>query len=382
MENSGSPARPKAEQGSLAYMLFGVILLGGILLLATWLHVSKASDIGKDARARESDVKAGPRVNFVMSRIAPPERSVELVGEARPYLQSTLYAKVSGYLRDIKVDYGDKVGAGQILAIIESPELDRQYEAAVADATNKELLAKRGWALLPQKAISIEEAQNREYAAQTAKATAASLLAQKEYEIIRAPFSGIVTTRFADPGALLQNATTTQTAALPLVTLSEVGKLKVYAYSNQSVAGFIQVGDRAEIWDATRSEERVPAAVSRTSVQLSARTRTLLIQFDVDNGKNLLVPGSFVRVALKIKTPPRVEVPVEALVYRSGNPFVAVINEKNTVDLRQVAIAFSDGTTARLLSGVREGERVAMNLGAGVAEGDTVQPVETRKDAR
>jgi hypothetical protein len=98
-------------------------------------------------------------------------------------------------------------------------------------------------------------------------------------------------------------------------------------------------------------------------------TRTLLLQFDVDNKKRTLVPGSFVRIALTINTPPRIEVPVETLIYRSGEPFVAVITEKNSIAFHKVAIAFSDGKTARLLSGAEEGEHVAMNLGAGVQEG-------------
>lgn len=374
-----SPNESK-KKASLTYVFFGILLVAITLLVAVKLRASREAAFRADAQARESSIKAGPKVNYVSVRLAPPQRTIELVGEVRPYLQSTLYAKLSGYLREIRVNYGDDVTEGQVLAIIESPELDRQYDAAVEDARNKEVLAKRGSVLLPQKAISTEDAQNRDFAAQISKATAASLQAQKDYEIIRAPFAGIIAARYADPGALLQNATTTQTAALPLVTVSMVDKLKVYAYSDQSNANYIRVGDHAEIWDVTRSEEKVPATVSRTSVQLNARTRTLLLQFDVDNKKRTLVPGSFVRVGLVIRTPPRVEVPVEALVYRAGgNPYVAVITEKNTVAFQQVAIAFSDGKTARLASGVQEGERVALSLGAGVIEGQEVRPVPAKE---
>lgn len=375
--------RPTAEsierKRSNVYRLSWLLLLGVALLLAATLSIVRESNLRAESRKREKTIREGPIVTYVTASMAKPERTIELVGEARPYFESTLYAKVSGYLKEINVDYGDEVKEGQVLAVVESPELDRQYDAALDDFVNKDLLAKRGYVLLPQKAISAEDAQNRDYTARISKSTAASIEAQKEYEIIRAPFTGTITARYADPGALVQNATTTQTAALPVVTVSKVDKLKVYAYSDQNNANYIQVGDRAEIWDSTRSEEKVPATVSRTSVELSARTRTLLLQFDVDNTKRVLVPGSFVRLALVIKTPPRVEVPVEALIFRGNVPFVAVITENNTVAFHQVAIAFSDAKTARLLSGVKEGERVAMNLGAGVEEGDTVRPVPVKQ---
>lgn len=378
MGSDDSPKTVKRGKGSVIYAVFGILLVSAVLFLSISLHADRQANLLADAQAREAAAKAGPLVRYITAGMAPPERAIELVGEANPYLQATLYAKISGYLREIHVDYGDKVTEGQVLAIVENPELDRQVDAAMEDAKNKEAEAKRGWTLFPQKAISIEDAQTRETAARMSRAEAASLLAQKEYEIIRSPFAGVVTERFADPGALLQNASTTQTAALPVVTVSLVDKLKVYAYCDQANANYIQVGNAAEIRDVTRSEEPVPATVSRTSVQLSAKTRTLLLQLDVDNRKGLLVPGSFVRITLKIKTPPRVQIPVEALVYRTGDPYAAVITKENKINFRQVVIAVSDGKTARLMSGVREGERVALNLGAGVGEGDVVRPIEAK----
>jgi RND family efflux transporter MFP subunit len=354
MKDDPSSDESKTGKGSLIFVLVGIVVVGVALLLAVPLRASKEEGLKDEARAREESVKAGPVVNYVSAKPAKPERTVGLVGEARPCFQSTIYAKVSGYLREITVDYRDEVTEGQVLATIESPELDRQYDAAVEDARNKEELAKRGRALLPQKATSIEDAQNRDFAARVAKATAASLRAQKDHEVIRAPFAETITARYADPGALLQNATTTQTAALPLVTVSRLDRLKVCAYADQSTANYFRVGNHAEIWDVTGSEERVPARVSRTSVQLNARTRTLLLQLDVDNRKRSLVPESFVRVALTIKTPPRIEVPVEALVYRSGVPYVAVLAGNNTVAFHQVVIASATGKRPASLQASRK----------------------------
>ncbi|MCE5335686.1 MAG: efflux RND transporter periplasmic adaptor subunit [Desulfobacteraceae bacterium] len=380
---SGEERKPseKKRRWSPVFVLIALVAVGVAFLGSILLRSAKRESLRKETRQRQETVQAGPSVRYVEAKSASPYRTLELVGEARPYVQATLYAKVSGYLAKINVDHGDRVREGQVLAVVEAPELDRQYQAALEDARNKEAQAKRGWALFSQKAGSLEDAQNREATSQVSRATAASLLTQKEYQIIRSPINGIVTARFADPGALVQNAQTTQTSALPIVMVSQCDKLKVYTYSDQKTAGFIKVNDSAEIWDVTRADVRVPAKVSRTSVQLDQKTRTLLIELDVDNEKSTLVPGGFVKVALTVQTPPRVEVPAEALVFRSGDPFVAVITDENTVNFRSVAIAFSDGKQVRLTSGVKEGEKVATNLGAGIAEGERVRPVKPSNPA-
>lgn len=375
MMEADSPKQPGKRKRSVLYLLFGVLLAGLALMGSITLRSERQTNLRTETRERTANIDLGPRVRYITAKSANPFRTIELVGEARPYVQATLYAKVSGYLARINVDHGDRVTEGQVLAVIEAPELDRQYQAAVQDAKNKELQAKRGWALYAQHATSLEDAQNRDTAAQMAQATAESLRAQKEYEIIRSPINGIVTARFADPGALVQNAQTTQTSALPVVMVSRVDRLKVYTYSDQKNASFIRVNDSAHIRDATRTDVRVQAKVSRTSVQLDQRTRTLLVELDVDNRDGTLVPGAFVRVSLDVQTPPRIQIPVEALLFRSGEPFAAVITDQDTVNLRQVVIAYSDGKDVRLASGVAEGERVALNLGAGVAEGERVRPV-------
>lgn len=369
-------SKPETRRSTFTYVIFCILVLVIALGLSLHLRAARESSLKGEAKEREDSAKAGPKIQFVVARPAPAERKVELLGETRPYYQATIYAKISGYLREIYVDNGDVVKQGQVLAIIESPELDRQYDAAVEDARNKELQAKRGWVLVAQKATSLEDAQNRETSAQMARANAQQLLAQKEYETIRAPISGVITARFADPGALVQNATTTQTAALPVVNLSQIDRLKVFVYSDQRNSPFIKLKSPAEIRDITNEEVKVPASVSRTSVQLNPRTRTLLIEVDVDNRENKLTPGSFVRVVLTLKTPPRIQVPAEALVFQEGNPMVAVITDQDVVNFRQVVIAFSDGKNVRVGSGIKDGERVALNPGAGIAEGDHVRPEE------
>src|SRR5262249_46655958 len=147
--------------------------------------------------------------------------SVELIGEARPFAAVTLYAKVSGYLKSVSVDMGDRVKAGQVLAVIESPETDRAYSAAKEDFDNKQVKAQRIAKLLDKKFASPDEADQARTEAAVARERLAGLEEQRAYETLRAPFDGRVTARFADPGALVQNAASSQTSALPVVTVAQ-----------------------------------------------------------------------------------------------------------------------------------------------------------------
>ncbi len=361
-------------------IISGFILI--IISLATLavLYEIKKSYIEKEMKARTAAAKAGIAVRVVPATLSTGMRTVSLVGEARPYATVTLYAKVSGYLREIRVDKGDRVKEGQVLAVIESPELDRQYDAALADAKNKRIDAERFKALVKKGYVSQQDSDNAETAARVSEANAASLREQKGYETHRAPFPSTVTVRFADPGALVQSAATSQTNALPLVTLSQTDRLRIYVYLDQRDASLVHTGDRAEISDPARPDVRLSASVSRMSGELDPKTRTLLTELDLDNKKGLIIAGSFVQVALMLRTVPSVEVPADAVLPRGDKTLVAVVSDGNRVSFRQIVIAESDGKTVKIHSGLNEGEVVVLNPGFGISDGAQVQPVrETKK---
>ena len=355
--------------GGAASMAVSVVIVGALL-------ARKASLVRADARAREADLAAGPHVRVV--RVTPPDgvRTLTLLGEARPYASVTLYAKVSGYLQQVLVDKGDVVAATQVLAVIESPELDQQYEAALADARYKRVNAQRFRALAGKNASSTQEAERYETDAAVAEANVKALETLKSYETIRAPFAGRVTARFADPGALVQNATTAQTGALPVLTVAQTGRLRVYAYVDQQSAPLVTVGAPAEITVPDQPGVRVVARVSRVSGQLDSRTRTLLAEVDVANHAEDILPGSFVTVALEVKGHGYAEVPAGALVVRGDTTLVAVVDSTNRVSFRRVVVAHDDGVGAAIASGLAPGERVVLNPGDAVSEGARVQPVE------
>ena len=183
--------------------------------------------------------------------------------------------------------------------------------------------------------MSAAEAETQVGVAQVADAQVATLAQQKSYEVLRAPFAGTVTARFADPGALVQAATGAQTGALPLVTISTPERLRVYVYVPQHDAGFVKVGDRALVTLPERADVQIEGQVARRSDELDPRTRMMLVEVDVDNRDGRIVAGSFVTVMLTFAMPPEIMVPVEALVLNGQKASVFVL-DGDTVHARPV----------------------------------------------
>ncbi|MGZ3440895.1 MAG: efflux RND transporter periplasmic adaptor subunit [Polyangia bacterium] len=342
----------------------------GVALIAT----SRRAAADREGKERSDELARGPRVRVARAEISPPVRKVELQGEARPFASVTLYAKVSGYLKEMRVDKGDEVKANQVVAVIQSPEIDRQYEAAVADASYKKANARRAADLARPGVVSAAEAETQVGVAQVAQAQVATLAQQKSYEVLRAPFAGTVTARYADPGALVQAALGAQTGALPVVTISTPERLRVYVYVPQHDAGFVKVGDAAIVSTPERPDVLIEGRVTRRSDELDPRTRMMLVEVDLDNRDGRVVPGSFVTVTLTVATPPEILVPVEALVMKGTKASVFVLDGE-TVHARPVTVSDNDGSVVRLARGLRAGELVALNLGDNVADGARVQPV-------
>jgi RND family efflux transporter MFP subunit len=366
-------------KGRAVMYLVGIGVVAGAAAAVWSLFAARGTQARAEADERSRAVAAGPRVQLAVVERSPALRQLSLQGEARPYASVTLYAKVSGYLKDVRIDKGDRVREGQLLATIESPELDRQYEAAVADARNKRVNAERATNLAKPGVVSAQEADSARAAAEVAEANVASLSTQRSYEQLRAPFAGTVTARFADPGALVQNAANAQTSALPVVTVSQIERLRVYVYLDQRDAAFVRVGDAAEIGVPERAgRPPLVGKVARLAHELDARTRMMLVEIDLDNKKGEIVPGGFVQVGLTVSVPSVLELPVEALVMRGRDPYVAVVASDGKVSYRAVKIGDDDGKRVRILDGVAAGERVALNLGDSVADGSRVQVIASR----
>lgn len=369
------PDSQPQRRGSAGLYIVGIIAVLGAGFLAFLLFTRQRTHVEAASQQLTTEGQMGPSVQIATVHKVAGSDTLRLIGEARPFQSAIVYAKVSGYMRSISVDKGDSVKANQVMAIIESPETDKQYQAAVADAHNKELIANRAATLVKKEMISQQDADQAAADAAVSKANLEQVGELKSYEQLRAPFSGTVTARYSDPGALIQNAATSQTSALPLVEISETSRLRIYVYVDQAHAAYVHKGDTVTILDQANPGLKLAARVTRTSGEIDPKTRTLLVEIDVDNPHNRILAGSFVQVEVKIQTPRYLEIPADALIVRAGQTFVAVVTPDNTVKFTQVAVAEQTGESARLLTGLNEGERVARSLGERVPEGAKIQPV-------
>ncbi|HEX7499078.1 MAG TPA: efflux RND transporter periplasmic adaptor subunit [Polyangia bacterium] len=365
-------AQWKMRRFYLTVFLGLALSVTGVILLASRRSAASRAEVS----ARLEAHRTGPRVLVATATTAPPERTLRLQGEVHPFATVTLYGKVAGYLGEVRVDKGDRVRAGQLVATIISPELDQQVTAARADARNKRRQAQRMQALAGPGVVAVQDVDAASAGADVAEAQEAALRTQDAYRTLRAPFGGIVTARFADPGALIQSAAGAQAGALPVVTIANTQRLRIYVYLDQSSAPFVKIGDAAEVRVVERPGWSRPAKVARASGELTPHTRTMLTEIDVDNADGALLPGSFVEVAIKIQVPSLVQIPAEAVITRGMQPFVAVVDGGSRLRVRPLHLADDDGETARVLDGLRAGETVALHVGDSVEDGTLVQAVE------
>ena len=352
--------------GGILFLVLTIIIVGAISLVRTRRVMFESQKLSTEA-------EAGTRIQTSKVKRSTAQRKLTLTGEALPYSTVTLYAKVSGYLAKVSVDKGDLVKRGQPLAQIESPETDQNYNAAVATALNQSRIANRYRILLSKKLVSQQEAEQAFSNARVSKAQMYQMKSLKEYEQITAPFDGTVTARYADPGALIQNASGAQVGAMPVVTVSQVNFLRVYVYVDQKNASSIRSGIPATISLIENPEIQLPAQVARMAGALDPQTRMLLTEIDLDNQRARIVPGSLVKVSLQIQSPAYLEIPAAALVIRENKQFAGVITNDKTVDFREIKILENDGKFMKVEGELHEGEVVGLDLGNRVRPGAKVR---------
>jgi membrane fusion protein, multidrug efflux system len=362
------------------YYFFGLVLAAATAVGVIGIGIHRSSLARADGDERNRALSAGPRVRVAKVALSPAVRKLVLQGEVRPFAAVILYAKVSGYLHDVRVDKGDRVRAGQLIATIDSPELDKQFEGAVADHLNKRANAKRFSALAPSGVVSAQEMEQAQTTAAVASANEASLGTQRGYKTIRAPFDGVVTARFADPGALIQSAAAGQSGALAVVSVAKADRLRIYVYLDQTSAPFVRLGDDVTVTVPERPGWTRHGQVTRTGGELSTRTRTMLTEVDLDNKDGALLPGSFVEVTLQVKLTPLPQIPAAALVVRGDETYAGVVATQDggaaRIHYRKLKIADDDGQLVRVTDGLRGGETVALDVGDSVEEGAAIQVVQ------
>ena len=371
------PPPPRKRAGPMLYLTGLVLLIAAGLGTFRYME-SSATSVANARTAMETEAARGPRVVVATVAQGPSIRTIQLLGDARAYSTATMFAKVSGYLKSVSVDKGDMVTVGQIIAEIESTELESQYQSAVADLDNKQRIAARARDLLRSGSTAQQAADQAETNLRMAQESVRNLNAIRSYQVLRAPFSGMVVARFADPGALLQAATTNQASSLPVIQLADTTKLRIGAFVEQRDVSAIKAGDEADIIDASNTERRRTARISRTAGSLDPRTRTLFIEIDLDNKDTFLVPGSFVQVVLKVPVTSYPQIPVNAVLQRGPNTVVAVVSTDETVRFRPIRVASTDGIVSNIAEGLKPGEKVGLNVPNDVIEGAKIRAATAR----
>ena len=369
------PTHINPPKRSLGLYLTGILLVAAAVAGTLYYVRAGTTAVAAARTAQENDAARGPRVVVASVIQGPKLREITLLGDAKPFTTATLFAKVSGYLKTVSVDKGDPVTAGMVIAEIESAELESQYQGAVADLDYKQKLAARGRELLRSGNISQQAAEQSESAFRMAQEVVRNLGTMRSYQVIKAPFDGTVIGRFADPGALMQAATTNQASSLPVVQIADNTRLRVGAYVEQRDVAAVHIGDEATVTDAANPERKRTARISRTAGTLDPRTRTLFIEIDVENRDRFLVPGSFAYVTLRVPVPSFPQMPVAALMQRGGATLVAMVGEDAAVRFKPIRIASTDGIVVNIADGLKPGDKVGLNVPNEVTEGAKIRPV-------
>ena len=361
-----APERPKGKTMKL-FLLGGglaVLLGGGVWVLESGtqpVEQRAASSSGGPVTVAKG-MTSVPDVQVVKPSRRDVAATLRIPATVAPLYQTTLYAKVSGYLKSIHFDKGDLVKQGQVLAVIDAPEIEQQYEQALADYTIKKVTYER-LAQVWKEAPDVIAKQDVDVADATARA-AQHMLEQRrtwlDYTKVRAPYDGILTARFADPGAMIQVATASATQAVPLFTIMDLSTLRFYLNVPQEDASFVQRGTPATIVLKTPVEKRIEAAVTRSTMSLDPATRTMLVEVDVRNPGYALSPGMYAEVVLALRRHrDALVVPPAALVSDNSSKSVFVV-EQGVARKVHVTTDIDDGAWVEITSGLTGGEDVVV----------------------
>jgi RND family efflux transporter MFP subunit len=369
-EQAPSPSgfRPRRALVATTSLVVVLVVLAGVAVL----FIRERNANARQVERLEQRAEQGPVVRVAQVKLGPAERVVTLPAEVRAEQRATLYAKVSGYVKTMMVDKGGKVRRNQELAVLESPDLDEQVSAAEAELRLRKQQLARALNLSKTGFVSQQDREQLEESVKVAETSLARAKVQKGYQIIRAPFDGTVTARFADPGTLLPAATGGTSGAQPLLEIAQLDRLRIALQLGQDDASRVRVGDPVTLQiDPTEPPLRAP--VSRLSQALDPRTRTMLCEIDLVAPPPGLYPGAFVQASITLRGSPRPLVPTDALVAQGGQLFVATVAD-DKVHFTKVRLGVDDGQNIEVLEGLRGGELVALNLATDVADGSPVRP--------
>jgi len=313
-------------------------------------------------------------------------RQLTIPGDVQAYVETPIYARTEGYLKRWYVDIGGRVKEGQLLATIDTPEIDQQLnqaEAARLQAqANLELAkstAERWHNLLKLDGVSQQEVDTNDAAYKARQADYAAAVANvdrlksmRSFQEVTAPFAGVITARDIDIGALITNGT-----AKELFKLAQIDIMRVYVNVPEGYSNDMHIGMPAELHIAEFPSRVFSGKVAHTAGAIDPASRTLLTEVQVANPKGELIPGSYAEVTFNISSaePPLV-VPSNTLIFRSAGPQVAVVDSRHLARLRNITVGRDFGNSLEIVSGLQPSDLVILNPPDSLADGSSVSPQE------
>jgi RND family efflux transporter MFP subunit len=369
------------RSGLFKLLLFAVVVL--VILGAFTLLQRKAE---YKTLAKETETLAIQTVGVIHPSPELGQEDLVLPGTMEAFVEAPIYARTNGYLKKWYHDIGSRVRQGEILADIDTPEVDQQLSqaraelnTAKANAHLSEITATRYAELIKTDGVSKQEVDNslgdfeaKKAIVQSSEANVRRLEEMKSFQHVYAPFSGVITRRNVDTGTLI-NAGNTGTS-LQLFYLAQMSPLRVYVRVPEIYANAVRPGLGAYLELTQNPGQKFEGKVARTSEAIDSATRTLLTEVDVPNQGGALLPGGYSQVHLQVKvTGGRLQVPVNALLFRAEGLRAVVVDASHKIHLKPIAVGRDYGTTLEVLQGLDASDWIVLNPADSLEEGQEVR---------
>lgn len=393
------------------------IFAAGLVLLAV------AGLVGCSSKAMTSEVTAIPSASVALVQRGSISRTLSLAGQFEAYQVVDIHPKVSGFIRNIYVDIGDRVHQGQTLAVLEVPELTAQLQGTIAqvaeskdeivraqhevtraesnysalrvDDTRLQTAAKSQPGLIAQQELDDAQAKDLASAAEVDAAKSALAAAEQKAEVARAdnqrvsaiqdytkviaPFDGVVVWRYANTGALLQSGTGSDSQSLSVVTLAQSGLLRLRLPVPEDAVKYVHVGDELQV-RVDAIGRSFTGKVVRFTRNVSLETRTMQTEIDVKNKDLSIDPGMYANTQLELAHESNVlTLPVEALILRGSQEVVYILDGENRIHQRAVQVGIRGAQLAEITNGLQAGDRVILGGQEKFEDGERVEPVFTHQ---
>jgi len=379
---SGYEAGENTPKKSSLFLVFFVVVIS-LIVIGAILMIQRRSQF--QALAKDTETLAVPTVAVIHPTAQAGAEDLVLPGTLQAYVESPIYARTNGYLRKWYHDIGSRVSKGDILAEIDSPEVDQQLMQARADLGTaqanehlSQITAARYGELLKTDGVSKQEVDNangdlaaKRAIVQSSEANVHRLEETKSFERVYAPFSGVLTQRNVDTGTLINagNGGTSQ----QLFFLAQTDPIRVYVNVPEAYANSIHRRLGAYLELTQYPGQKFQGEVVRTAEAIDLSTRTLLTEVDVPNKSGLLLPGGYAQVHLEVKVQgERLQVPVNALLFRSEGLRAVVIDANHRVRLQALAIGRDYGTSLEVLTGLKSDDWIVLNPPDSIEPGEEV----------